>query len=164
MFEFFLLDSLLLFFLLDSLLLSHAQIRSSLRMATNSPSSSSDIIISSSSSSYQIETPTQPQKGIFWSPSRRKSKKLMMGFTLSDNRRKNKGGRPWCDQCRKSGHSRETCWKIHGKLANWKPSQLLEKEGRGNHVAIEKQSPQLEASPFNKEQWRYFRNYCLLFC
>ncbi|XP_073037355.1 uncharacterized protein [Primulina eburnea] len=29
--------------------------------------------------------------------------------------------RPWCDHCRKPGHTRETCWKIHGKPANWKP-------------------------------------------
>ncbi|GMP46736.1 hypothetical protein CsSME_00014783 [Camellia sinensis var. sinensis] len=78
-------------------------------------------------------------------------KKLMMGshqqlnmaessalktqFAPIDNRQKNKGGRPWCDHCRKPGHSRETCWKIHGKPADWKPRQPLEKEGRGNHVA-----------------------------
>ncbi|RVW63053.1 Retrovirus-related Pol polyprotein from transposon TNT 1-94 [Vitis vinifera] len=50
------------------------------------------------------------------------------------------------------GHSRETCWKIHGKPVDWKPHQPLEKEGRGNHVATDEQSPQPEASPFNKEQ------------
>ncbi|RVW45092.1 Retrovirus-related Pol polyprotein from transposon TNT 1-94 [Vitis vinifera] len=53
---------------------------------------------------------------------------------------------------RKPGHSRETCWKIHGKPVDWKPRQPLEKEGRGNHVATDEQSPQPEASPFNKEQ------------
>ncbi|RVW29262.1 Retrovirus-related Pol polyprotein from transposon TNT 1-94, partial [Vitis vinifera] len=66
--------------------------------------------------------------------------------------RREERGRPWCDHCRKSGHSRETCWKIHGKPVDWKPRQPLEKEGRGNHVATDEQSPQPEASPFNKEQ------------
>ncbi|GMP21651.1 hypothetical protein CsSME_00052836 [Camellia sinensis var. sinensis] len=95
-------------------------------------------------------------------------KKLMMGshqqlnmaessalktqFAPIDNRQKNKGGRPWCDHCRKPGHSRETCWKIHGKPADWKPRQPLEKEGRGNHVGTNERSPQPEASPFTKEQ------------
>ncbi|RVW59074.1 Retrovirus-related Pol polyprotein from transposon TNT 1-94 [Vitis vinifera] len=54
--------------------------------------------------------------------------------------------------CRKPGHSKRTCWKIHGKPVDWKPRQPLEKEGRGNHVATDEQSPQPEASPFNKEQ------------
>ncbi|KAL9414531.1 hypothetical protein AB3S75_042907 [Citrus x aurantiifolia] len=26
----------------------------------------------------------------------------------------------WCDFCHKPRHTRETCWKIHGKPANWK--------------------------------------------
>ncbi|RVW57066.1 Retrovirus-related Pol polyprotein from transposon TNT 1-94 [Vitis vinifera] len=52
----------------------------------------------------------------------------------------------------KVGTLRETCWKIHGKPVDWKPRQPLEKEGRGNHVATDEQSPQPEASPFNKEQ------------
>ena len=73
-------------------------------------------------------------------------------FTPFDNRQKIKGGRPLCDHCRKPGHSRETCWKIHGKPADWKPRQPLEKEGRGNHVAVDEQSSQIEVSPFNKEQ------------
>ncbi|RVX15883.1 Retrovirus-related Pol polyprotein from transposon TNT 1-94 [Vitis vinifera] len=77
---------------------------------------------------------------------------LKTQFAPFDNRQKIKGGRPWCDHCRKPGHSRETCWKIHGKPVDWKPRQPLEKEGRDNHVATDEQSPQPEASPFNKEQ------------
>ncbi|RVW57690.1 Retrovirus-related Pol polyprotein from transposon TNT 1-94 [Vitis vinifera] len=80
------------------------------------------------------------------------SSALKTQFAPFDNRQKIKGGRPWCDHCRKPGHSRETCWKIHGKPVDWKPCQPLEKEGRGNHVATDEQSPQPEASPFNKEQ------------
>ncbi|RVW91108.1 hypothetical protein CK203_039905 [Vitis vinifera] len=80
------------------------------------------------------------------------SSALKTQFAPFDNRQKIKGGRPWCDHCKKLGHSRETCWKIHGKPVDWKPRQPLEKEGRGNHVATDEQSPQPEASPFNKEQ------------
>ena len=79
------------------------------------------------------------------------SSTLKTQFAPIDNRQKNKGGRPWCDHCRKPGHSRETCWKIHGKPVDWKPHQPLEK-GHGNHVATDAQLPQPEASPFNKEQ------------
>ncbi|GMP28363.1 hypothetical protein CsSME_00003947 [Camellia sinensis var. sinensis] len=80
------------------------------------------------------------------------SSALKTQFTPFDNRQKNKGGRPWCDHCRKPGHSRETCWKIHGKPTDWKPRQPLEKEGRGNHAGTNELSPQPEASPFTKEQ------------
>ena len=138
-------------------------------MATNSSSSSFDVIISSSSSSHQMETSLPSLREAFSEVRREESRKnLMMGshqqpnmaessalktqFTLFDNRQKIKGGRPWCDHCRKPGHSRETCWKIHGKPTDWKPRQPLEKEGRGNHVAADEQLPQIEASPFNKEQ------------
>nr|CAD1831090.1 unnamed protein product [Ananas comosus var. bracteatus] len=75
---------------------------------------------------------------------------LKTQFAPSDNRQKNKG-RPWCDYCRKPGHSRDTCWKLHGKPADWKPARHFEKEGRGNHVNTEEESKP-EASPFNKEQ------------
>ena len=39
-----------------------------------------------------------------------------------------KKGRPWCDHCRRPGHTKETCWKIHGKPADWKSNK--EKEAR----------------------------------
>ena len=26
----------------------------------------------------------------------------------------------WCDHCHKPYHTKETCWKIHGKPENWK--------------------------------------------
>ncbi|KAL5564556.1 hypothetical protein UlMin_027720 [Ulmus minor] len=31
---------------------------------------------------------------------------------------KSKKGRPWCEHCKKPGHTKETCWKIHGKPAD----------------------------------------------
>ena len=30
----------------------------------------------------------------------------------------------WCDHCKRPNHTKENCWKIHGKPANWKP-QLM---------------------------------------
>lgn len=32
-------------------------------------------------------------------------------------------GKTWCDHYRKLGHTKETYWKIHEKLANWKPNR-----------------------------------------
>lgn len=29
--------------------------------------------------------------------------------------------RPWCSHCSKLGHTKETCWRLHGKPADWKP-------------------------------------------
>ncbi|KAH9650093.1 protein kinase domain-containing protein [Citrus sinensis] len=31
--------------------------------------------------------------------------------------------RVWCDYCNKPRHTREACWKLHGKPANWKNSK-----------------------------------------
>ena len=31
--------------------------------------------------------------------------------------------RPFCDYCKKEGHTRNRCWDIHGKPADWKPRQ-----------------------------------------
>lgn len=32
----------------------------------------------------------------------------------------------WCDHCHRPYHTRETCWKIHGKPPNWKPRSQRE--------------------------------------
>lgn len=63
-------------------------------------------------------------------------------------------GKPWCDHCRKSGHTKETCWKIHGKLVDWKPSSArhINKENHGN-TALKTDGPtSTESAPFSKEQ------------
>ena len=54
--------------------------------------------------------------------------------------------RVWCDFCNKPRHTRETCWKIHGKPANWKSSKQGEKN-RSFPTANEANS-----GHFNKEQ------------
>ena len=40
---------------------------------------------------------------------------LISRSTESDGERRKK---PWCDHCKKPGHTKETCWKIHGKPLN----------------------------------------------
>lgn len=45
----------------------------------------------------------------------------IQGSNNSENRQRKR--RPWCDHFQKHGHTIETCWKIHEKLADWKPSR-----------------------------------------
>ena len=40
----------------------------------------------------------------------------------------------WCDFCNKPRHSRETCWKLHGKPADWKPVEWKNKQNDLNHA------------------------------
>lgn len=62
--------------------------------------------------------------------------------------RSNEWPRVWCDHCNKPRHTRETCWKIHGKLANWKSNKQGDKSSnRGVPTANE-----VDTGPFNKEQ------------
>lgn len=72
--------------------------------------------------------------------------------TSNDNRPKK--GRPWRDHCRKPGHTRETCCRIHGKPVDWKLSRPAhDKETRGHHVVVEEGNHvSTEFGPFNKEQ------------
>ncbi|GAV56876.1 UBN2_3 domain-containing protein, partial [Cephalotus follicularis] len=46
-----------------------------------------------------------------------------------------KNGRPWCNHCNKLGHTRDTCWDIHGKPANWKRRGL--NRSKGFQVSVE---------------------------
>ncbi|XP_020577062.1 uncharacterized protein LOC110022451 [Phalaenopsis equestris] len=86
--------------------------------------------------------------------------KVMLGTSLStagldgsaltthipstDNRQRQ--GRPWCDHCRRSGHTRDTCWRIHGKPTNWKPKR----DHRAAAPSTTEVSP--GTSPFSEEQ------------
>ncbi|KAF5467577.1 hypothetical protein F2P56_011815 [Juglans regia] len=44
-------------------------------------------------------------------------------WPYSNQRRFEEKPRVWCDYCNKPCHIRETCWKLHGKPANWKSSK-----------------------------------------
>ncbi|XP_073227024.1 uncharacterized protein [Cicer arietinum] len=66
--------------------------------------------------------------------------------------RKSAGKKPWCKHCKRQWHTRDTCWKLHGKPLNWKKKERNEghalQAGTSNQ---EKQSPS-SPSPFTKEQ------------
>ena len=70
-----------------------------------------------------------------------------------DNKQK-KQGRPWCEACHKPGHTKDICWKIHGKPANWKPRQPPESKGYMTNCE-DKSSP--EPTLFSKEQMEFLQ-------
>ncbi|XP_057951969.1 uncharacterized protein LOC131146397 isoform X2 [Malania oleifera] len=59
----------------------------------------------------------------------------------------------WCEHCKKPWHTKETCWKIHGKPANWKPKSKCDSHTY-QATAEETQEPSTnsDAIPFAKEQ------------
>lgn len=62
-----------------------------------------------------------------------------------------KGGRPWCEHCRKPGHKEDTCWDLHGKPTDWKPRQ--NNRNRGYQVSVDHQTKiPTPSSTFNSEQ------------
>ncbi|XP_024024880.1 uncharacterized protein LOC112092581 [Morus notabilis] len=61
-----------------------------------------------------------------------------------------RGGRPRCEHCRKTGHTRDTCWKIHGKPTDWKPSRSTT-ESRGNIASSASENNTSEPILFSKE-------------
>ena len=71
--------------------------------------------------------------------------------TPRDSNQQRKNGRPWCEHCRKPGHTKETCWKLHEKPADWKPrgGNQPAPESRGLVTTGEEQP---ESLLFSKEQ------------
>ena len=62
-------------------------------------------------------------------------------------------GRPWCEHCKKLGHTKETCWKIHGKLVDWKPNCAKnDQESHANVAARSNYGNFVETGSFTKEQ------------
>lgn len=57
--------------------------------------------------------------------------------------------RPRCDHCQRPGQYKDTCRKLHGKQADWKPR--FEREGRSN-LATGTKTTTNESSMFSKEQ------------
>ena len=66
-----------------------------------------------------------------------------------------RSNRPRCDHCNRVGHTRETCWKIHGKPSNWKSNRTQENEPQG-YRATNDEPPQSNNStnriPFSQER------------
>ena len=69
------------------------------------------------------------------------------GKSTPDPRPNRKGDRPWCDHCQRHGHTRSSCWVIHGKPPNWTPRRQHEKK------AYQTQTENSSTTPsFSKEQ------------
>ena len=70
-----------------------------------------------------------------------------------DNQKHAEKDMRWCDFCKKPRHTRETCWKLHGKPANFKESRG---DGKGFQVSTDSFSAiaqkGTEAPSFSKEQ------------
>ena len=56
--------------------------------------------------------------------------------------------RVWCDHCNKPQHTREPCWKLHGKPTNWKSS----KQGERNSLLDTLNANVGDSNLFSKEQ------------
>ena len=68
-------------------------------------------------------------------------------------RHQQKKSRPWCEHCKKTGHTKDTCWFIHGKPADTKPPRG--RENRGNIASTsmhEIDIAESETSVFSREQ------------
>ncbi|KAL5779663.1 hypothetical protein ACOSQ2_010400 [Xanthoceras sorbifolium] len=62
-------------------------------------------------------------------------------------------GRPWCDHCHKHGHSKDTCWKLHGNPTDWKPpSRFSNNKERQGHTAATDSGTPSTPSLFSQEQ------------
>ena len=66
---------------------------------------------------------------------------------IANQRRMDDIPRVWCDYYKKSHHTRENCWKIHGKLANWNSNKPNDRPNRWYPSANE-----AKMSYFSKEQ------------
>ncbi|KAH9657194.1 retrovirus-related pol polyprotein from transposon RE1 [Citrus sinensis] len=64
--------------------------------------------------------------------------------------------RVWCDYCHKPRHTRDACWKLHGKPPNLKNNKFSGKHSRGFQVVGENQpttnTGETESQLFTKEQ------------
>ncbi|KAK4254159.1 hypothetical protein QN277_020331 [Acacia crassicarpa] len=53
----------------------------------------------------------------------------------------------FCDHCKRSGHTKDTCWDLHGKPADWKPRKG---KGKGYAAEVSKTGGTPQDDPLNK--------------
>ncbi|KAF7827249.1 Retrovirus-related Pol polyprotein from transposon TNT 1-94 [Senna tora] len=54
----------------------------------------------------------------------------------------------YCDHCHKKGHTKDTCWEIHGKPPNWKPRS---RSSAAHHVET------TDSQPFSQNQIEFLQ-------
>ena len=57
----------------------------------------------------------------------------------------------WCDYCHKPYHTKAKCWKLHGKLVDWVPKHVRDRESV-DHTVSTKSEPPAPVSPFTRAQ------------
>ena len=69
----------------------------------------------------------------------------------NNQRRSDDKPRVWCDHCNKPRHTHETCWKLRGKPADWKPVEWkTNKQGNSNNFLAKTHAA--ETPSLSKEQ------------
>lgn len=48
-----------------------------------------------------------------------------------------KSGNLWCNHCQRSNHSRDKCWKLHGKYDNWNDTSNNRRDTKGHQVTTD---------------------------
>lgn len=69
---------------------------------------------------------------------------------------------PWSDHCRKPGHTKDICWEIHRKPADWKPRQnncgyQTTVEHKGEKLQEVNNSNSSSRNAFNSEQLKLYK-------
>lgn len=76
-------------------------------------------------------------------------------YESSSSQSAKRNNRPWCDHCQRLGHTRNKCWKIHGKPLDWKSSKAS-RDGKALNTTVSDSSKPIGASSesklFTKEQ------------
>ena len=65
-------------------------------------------------------------------------------------RRQDDKPKVWCDFCNKPQHTRENCWKLHGKPVDWKPVEWKNKQNDLNRAPAKANTS--ETTSLSKEQ------------
>ena len=69
-----------------------------------------------------------------------------------NNNNKPRKGQPWCNHYRRPSHTKDTCWKIHGKPTDWRLARLSNDKESRKHLASTNDNTSLEPNLSNKEQ------------
>ncbi|XP_075499991.1 uncharacterized protein LOC142538567 [Primulina tabacum] len=70
--------------------------------------------------------------------------------------------RPSCDHCKRPGHTKDKCWAIYDKPANWQPKKKNEQHGYQALSLKEQPRNSENSAPFPNEQIAQIEEYCRL--
>ena len=76
-------------------------------------------------------------------------KALALVARQSNSRNKQRNSQ-FCEHCQKPYHIKATCWKLHGKLAEWVPRHLCGFDGKDLHIVTKTSTEPTPTSPFSQ--------------